>query len=150
MCEICGTVRRIGTIHTPFREISEVPRQSNIVSEICRIEIFREYEEGLRDIETFTHIIVLYWLHRVSGFSMLTKTPWDDRLHGVFATRSPYRPNPIGLSVVKLIGREGNVLIVSGIDAVDGTPLIDIKPYVPKFDEKPNANAGWLDKTERR
>ena len=77
------------------------------------------------------------------------KTPWDDAPHGVFATRSPRRPNPIGISVVKLIKRRGNVLVVSGIDAIDGTPLIDIKPFIPEFDSK-NANSGWLEGKIRR
>jgi len=139
-----ASVRQIGIIHTPFREMGEVPRQSALAEAICEVEVFKEYEEGLKDIETFSHIFVLYWLHKSEGFSLLVKTPWDDAPHGVFATRSPRRPNPIGISVVKLIERRGNVLVVSGIDAIDGTPLIDIKPFIPEFDSK-NANSGWLE-----
>jgi len=114
--------------------------------EISQKEIFKEFEEGLQDIEGFSHIIVIYWFHKSEGYHLLIKTPcWDDKLHGLFATRSPHRPCPLGLTVVELVAREKNILEVKGTDAIDGTPLLDIKPYVPLIDERPVARPGWLE-----
>ena len=113
--------------------------------EISQTEIFREFEEGLQDIEGFSHIIVIYWFHKSEGYHLLIKTPWDDKLHGLFATRSPHRPCPLGLTVMELVAREKNILEVKGTDAIDGTPLLDIKPYVPLIDERPVARPGWLE-----
>ena len=113
--------------------------------EISQTEIFKELEEGLQDIEGFSHIIVIYWFHKSEGYHLLIKTPWDDKLHGLFATRSPHRLCPLGLTVVELVAREKNILEVKGSDAIDGTPLLDIKPYVLLIEERPAARPGWLE-----
>jgi tRNA-Thr(GGU) m(6)t(6)A37 methyltransferase TsaA len=108
------------------------------------------YADGLADVEGFSHIILLYWFHRVQGYSLTVRPFLDDRPRGLFATRSPRRPNPIGLSVVELIERRGTVLRIRGVDVVDGTPVLDIKPYVPAFDAPEKARVGWLEgKAER-
>jgi len=131
---------------------AECPRQASKSVQIAEIEVFEEYAGGLKDIDGFSHIVVLYWLHKSQGYSLLVVTPWDAKPHGFFTTRSPRRPNPIGLSVVELIERKGNILRVKGIDACDGTPLLDIKPYVPEFDEKEmrEVKIGWLEGKVRR
>jgi len=145
-------LKQIGAIHTPYKRTKEVPYQSSLSEEVCEIEIFKEYEGGLKDIEGFSHLIVLYWLHKSKGYSLLVRTPWDTEPHGLFTTRSPHRPNPIGISIVRLIERRGNILKVKGIDAIDGTPLIDIKPYVPEFGEKEKGEVriGWFEGKIRR
>jgi len=102
-----------------------------------------EYAEGLEDLEGFSHIFLLYVFHESSGYSLLVKPFLDDQLRGLFATRHPCRPNPIGLSVVRLIARQGNSLEVEGVDTLDGTPLLDIKPYVPDFDVRADTRTGW-------
>lgn len=115
--------------------------------EISRTDIFKQLEEGLQDIDGFSNIIVIYWFHKSEGYHLSIKTPWDDKLHGLFATRSPHRPCHLGLTAVELIVREKNVLKVEGldVDAVDGIPLLDIKPYVPLMDERSIAKPGWLE-----
>jgi len=115
--------------------------------EISRTDIFKQLEEGLQDIDGFSHIIVIYWFHKSEGYHLSIKTPWDDKLYGLFATRSPHRPCHLGLTVVELIIREKNVLKVVGLDgdAVEGIPLLDIKPYVPLIDERSIAKPDWLD-----
>jgi len=140
-------LKQIGVIHTPYKTPEECPCQACKSELIAEIEVFKEYEGGLKDIEGFSHLIVLYWLHKSKGYSSLVRTPWDTELHGLFTTRSPHRPNPIGISIVRLIERKGNILGVKGVDAIDGTPLIDIKPYVPEFDEKERREVkiGWLE-----
>lgn len=139
-------LRPIGMIHSPYETRRNAPSQgwhrSKMVSEV---EVFEEYGEGLKDIEGFSYLHVLYWLHESGGYRLQITTPWDTELHGLFTTRSPNRPNPIGYSVVELVGREGNVLRVRGLDAVEGTPLLDIKPYVPGIDGVEDARAGWLE-----
>lgn len=132
----------IGVIHSSYRTKREAPPQGK--EEISEIEIFSEYEDGLKDIDKFSHLHVFYWLHRSSGYSLCVKTPWDEVPHGLFATRSPNRPNPLGYAVVQLIGRKGNLLRVKGLDAIDGTPVLDIKPYIPDLDARPEATKGWL------
>lgn len=143
---------QIGVIHSPYKMPAECPRQASKSVQIAEIEVFEEFAGGLKDIDGFSHIVVLYWLHKSQGYSLLVVTPWDAKPHGVFTTRSPRRPNPIGLSVVELIERKGNILRVKGIDACDGTPLLDIKPYVPEFDEKEmrEVKIGWLEGKVRR
>ena len=146
------TLTPIGVIHSPYKSLSECPRQTSKSGVIAVIEVFERYAVGLKDIEGFSHLILLYWLHKSHGYSLLVRTPWDTELHGLFTTRSPNRPNPIGISVVKLIERRGNILRVKGIDAIDGTPLIDIKPYVPEFNfnDRDEKRIGWLtDKIKR-
>jgi tRNA-Thr(GGU) m(6)t(6)A37 methyltransferase TsaA len=122
----------------------DAPYQSNLSRGICTIEVFEEFSGGLLDIEGFSYLILLYWMHKSKKHSLLVQTPWDADAHGLFATRSPNRPNPVGVSVVKLIKREGNILTVDGIDAVEGTPLIDIKPYIPSLDCQSECDVGWM------
>ena len=108
------------------------------------VELMPEYAEGLQDLEGFSHVILIYHLHLSTGFSLKVKPFLDDQLRGVFATRAPQRPNPIGLSVVRLKEIKGNILHIEDIDIVDGTPLLDIKPYVPEFDVQETVRIGWL------
>jgi formylmethanofuran dehydrogenase subunit E len=136
----------IGIIHSPYKERKECPSQGR--EEICWIEVFEEYKEGLKDIDGFSHLILFYWLHCSKDYSLLVNTPWDSKPHGVFATRSPNRPNALGFSVVELIKRERNKLKVKGLDALEGTPLMDIKPYLPEIDAKANVRVGWVKETD--
>jgi len=135
----------IGVIRCPYKNTEKAPYQGYRSEEISQIEIFKEFTEGLKDIEGFSYITVIYWFHKSQGYHLLVKTPWDDNLHGLFATRSPHRPCPLGLTVVELVAREKNILKVKGLDAVDGTPLLDIKPYIPEVDERSVAKLGWLE-----
>ena len=141
----------IGTIHSPFKDIADMPIQPSGANGISgQLELSPELVEGLCDLEGFSHIIVLYHFHRV-GQANLTVTPFlDSKPHGVFATRAPARPNPIGLSVLALKTICGNLLQVENIDILDGTPLLDIKPYVPKFDQPTAVRTGWLETTSNK
>jgi len=136
----------IGVIHSPFKETRGVPIQSTGAEEGINgtVEVFPKYAEGLKDIEGFSHIILIYHFHLSRKFSLKVKPYMDDNLRGVFATRAPSRPNAIGVSIVKLIKVERNILHIQNIDIVDGTPLLDIKPYVPEFDINEAHNIGWL------
>ena len=136
----------IGIIHSPYKDRKECPPQGR--GEICEIEISGQYGEGLKDIDGFSHLILLYWLHSAKTYSLLIKTPWDSKPHGLFATRSQNRPNPIGFSVVELIEINGNRLKVKGLDALDGTPVLDLKPYLPEIDAKSNVRIGWVKGTD--
>ena len=136
-------LKPIGVIHSPFLKKSQVPIQASRSKAKGTLEIYPEYIEGLQDLEGFSHIILLYIFHKSSGYSLLVKPFLDDQLHGLFATRYPLRPNPIGLSIVRLETRYGSMLDVEGVDVLDGTPLVDIKPYVPEFDERSNTRMGW-------
>ncbi len=127
-------LKPIGVIHSPYKEQGQAPRQGRLQLDISEIEVFPEFAEGLKDIEKNSHLIVLYWCDRGTRDKLLTTTPMDDRVRGVFSTRSPHRPNPIAFDVVDLIGREGNRLVVRGMDALDGSPLLDIKPYSYELD----------------
>jgi tRNA (adenine37-N6)-methyltransferase len=133
----------IGIIHSPFTDKSQTPIQASRSQAKGAVEIYPEFTEGLQDLEGFSHIHLLYVFHESSGYSLLVKPFLDDQLHGLFATRYPYRPNPIGLSVVRLIAIQGNNLEVEGVDMLDGTPLLDIKPYVPDFDIRTDTRDGW-------
>lgn len=136
----------IGVIHTPFIEPSTVPMQSVKAREIDgKIEIFKDYIEGIKDLNGFSHLIILFHMHKIKCFSLLVKPELDNEIRGVFSTRSPRRPNPIGFTVVKLIDIVDSVIIIKGVDMIDGTPLIDIKPYIPESDCIQNAKIGWLD-----
>jgi tRNA (adenine37-N6)-methyltransferase len=141
----------IGTIHTPFENLEGMPIQPSGAADVMgTIVINKEYEPGLKDIEGFSHLILLYQFHRSKGFDLLVKPFLDDQKRGLFATRAPRRPNPIGLSIVRLIERKDNVLSIKDIDVLSGTPLLDIKPYVPAFDVKKVTRTGWLeDKQEK-
>jgi tRNA-Thr(GGU) m(6)t(6)A37 methyltransferase TsaA len=135
----------IGTIHSPFEGIEKVPIQPAAASGIRgTVEVLTAFAAGLQDLNGFSHIILLYHFHRVTQ-ARLTVVPFlDDEPRGVFATRAPSRPNPIGLSIVRLLGVDGNLLHVENVDIVDGTPLLDIKPYVPAFDHHEAERTGWL------
>ncbi len=138
------TYKPIGLIHSPFKEPKNVPIQASASVTVGTIELYPEYVEGLKDLGGFSHIILLYHFHLIKNVSMLVKPFLDDKLHGIFATRAPARPNPIGLSVVQLKKVEGNILRIQDVDILDGTPLLDIKPYVPKFDYRENCKIGWF------
>ncbi len=143
-------LKQIGTIHSPHTQLDGMPIQPAGAAGIQgTVEVFPEYEDGLQDLEGFSHIILLYHFHKSSGFKLKVVPFLDDETHGVFATRAPRRPNPIGLSVVKLLKVEGRILYVENIDILNGTPLIDIKPYVPVFDEQPSIRTGWLEKVKK-
>ncbi len=140
----------VGIIHSPFRSKEGVPIQPAFARDVeGYIELFSRYTEGLKDIEGFSHIFLIYHLHLSEGYSLLVRPFLDDRLRGVFATRAPRRPNPVGLSIVRLKEVDGNILRILDVDIVDGTPLLDIKPYVPEFDCHSDARAGWLEKRVR-
>ena len=136
-------LRPIGIIHTPFTDKSQTPIQASRSQAKGVVEVFTEYAEGLQDLEGFSHIFLLYVFHESLGYSLLVKPFLDDLIHGLFSTRYPARPNPIGLSVVKLISRKGNSLEIEGVDMLDGTPLLDIKPYIPDFDGRSDTRNGW-------
>ncbi len=136
----------IGIIHTPNKEAEGTPIQPKGAEGIGgEVEIYPEYSEGLKDLEGFSHIILIYHFHRNEETSLQVKPYMDDEKHGVFAMRGPSRPNPIGISVVKLEKIEDNRLIVENVDILDGTPLLDIKPYVPDFDRHDVERYGWLE-----
>lgn len=135
--------RPIGVIHTPFTETKGMPIQPAFSQARGQVELLPEYVEGLQDLEAFSYIILIYALHRSSGYALHVKPFLDDIVRGLFATRHPCRPNPIGISTVRLLTCRGAVLEVEGIDVLDETPLLDIKPYVPDFDSHPDARAGW-------
>lgn len=140
----------IGIIHSPLKAEEEVPIQPAFSDVEGEVEVFEEYVEGLKDLEEFSHIILIYYFHGTRGMKMLVKPFLDNEYRGVFATRSTHRPNPIGISVVRLLKVEGNRLKVRGIDVIDGTPLLDIKPYIPEFDSVAEARRGWLEGKIRR
>jgi tRNA (adenine37-N6)-methyltransferase len=134
----------IGIIHTPFTTKKECPIQPLYSSDsLGRVEVFEKYEAALKDIETFSHIYLIYFFDRSGDIELVRATFLDDEPHGIYASRHPCRPNRIGLSVVRLMRREGNILIVEGADMLDKTPLLDIKPYIPKFDAIASASEGW-------
>jgi len=141
-------LKPIGVIHTPFTSRGEAPHKGRVSKEICEIEIFPEFEDGLMDIDKCTHLIVLYWLDRADRTKLRAVPPHDGRVHGVFATRSPDRPNPVAFSVAELLSVEGRKLRVRGLDALNGTPLIDIKPYSAGIDCVPDAKIGWWEEKE--
>jgi len=139
-------IKSIGIIHSPYKDKKDCPSQGR--EEICEIEILEQYAEGLKDLDGFSHLILLYCFHLAKGYSLSVKTPWDSERHGVFATRSPNRPNPIGFSVVELVEKRGTQLTVKGLDALEGTPLLDIKPYLPEIDSKTGVRIGWVENTD--
>lgn len=141
----------IGIIHSPYKEPRGTPIQPTAAKDVeGTVEIFHEYAEGLKDIEGFSHIILVYHFHLSKEFSLKIKPYMDNSLREVFATRSPSRPNPIGISVVRLIRVKGNILHIRDVDIVDGTPLLDIKPYVPEFDVRKVEKIGWLEKKVKK
>ncbi|WP_455392764.1 tRNA (N6-threonylcarbamoyladenosine(37)-N6)-methyltransferase TrmO [[Eubacterium] cellulosolvens] len=137
----------IGVIHTPFKDPEDVPIQP-LGGEGVKgtIELETEYISCLKDLDGFSHIFLIYHFHLAKGYKHHVKPFMDEKLHGVFATRAPRRPNPIGLSVVRLIKIERGKLYIKDLDIVDGTPILDIKPYVPQVDTREAASIGWLEK----
>ena len=144
------SLRSIGSVRSPYKETREIPKGLGAKHEAEGVlEILPEFEAGLTDIEGFSHLIVIWIFDRSEGFELLGTPPSDNRPHGVFATRSPRRPNPIGLTVVELLRREGSRLHVRGIDMLEGTPILDIKPYLSSV--APEAlRRGWLAEAEAR
>jgi tRNA-Thr(GGU) m(6)t(6)A37 methyltransferase TsaA len=138
--------RQIGTIHSPYANTVEMPIQPRGALGINgRVEVFPEFAEGLKDLSGFSHIYLVYHFHRTTEMRLSVVPFLDSQARGVFATRAPTRPNPLGLSVVRLREIRGNVLLVENVDVLDGTPLLDIKPYVPAFDHWHVASTGWLE-----
>jgi tRNA-Thr(GGU) m(6)t(6)A37 methyltransferase TsaA len=135
----------IGVIYSPYKFKGDAPTQGRLRDDIFRIEVFFEYWSCLKDIEAASHLFVLYWADKADRTIHQAITPFDDKPHGVFATRSPNRPNPINICIADLISREGNILIVKGMDALDKSPLIDLKPYSSEIDCIAHAKLGWRD-----
>lgn len=140
----------IGFVRSPFQDRSEVPRGLGAKhTKEGVLEVLPDFEEGLTDIEGFSHLFVIWVFDRSEGYRLMGQPPSDDRPHGVFATRSPFRPNPLGLTVVELVRREGNRLHVRGVDMLDGTPILDIKPYLSSIPME-KLRRGWLAEAESR
>jgi tRNA-Thr(GGU) m(6)t(6)A37 methyltransferase TsaA len=138
--------RPIGVVRSPFKDLEGTPIQPAGARGVAgTVEVFPEYVEGLKDIDGFSHIILLYHFHLSKGASLRVKPFMHDCEHGIFAIRGPSRPNPIGLSVVRLLRVERGILHIQDVDIVDGTPLLDIKPYVPQFDVRKVERIGWLE-----
>jgi len=136
----------VGVIHTPFNDIKGMPIQPTGAAGICgTIDIFEPFVPGLKDLDGFSHVILLYHLHKVESFSLIVTPFLDSKEHGVFATRAPKRPNAIGFSVVKLNGVDGGTLQIENVDMLNESPLIDIKPYLPEFDQFPADRLGWYE-----
>lgn len=144
------TPQPIGYVRTPFVETREIPKGLGARHDAeGAVEVLAEFEAGLTDIEGFSHLFVLWEFHQSPGYELLGTPPSDNRPHGVFATRSPRRPNPIGLTVVELLRRDGNRLHVRGVDMLDGTPILDIKPYLSGVPDS-QVRRGWLAEAEAR
>lgn len=138
-------MKPVGVIHTPFTDPKTTPIQAARSQATGHIEVFPEFIDGLEGVEGFSYLILLYVLHCSEGYQLRVQPFLDDREHGLFATRHPCRPNPIGLSVVRLVDVQGSRLEFEGADMLDGAPLLDIKPYVPDFDARTKARAGWYE-----
>lgn len=137
----------IGVIYSPFQEAKGTPIQPTAAQNVRGwIDIYPEYRDGLKDIEGFSHLILLYHLHLIQQTALVVKPFLDDEMHGVFATRSPNRPNPIGFSIVRLGKVAAGRLDIRDVDIVSGTPLLDIKPYVAEFDNRRETRSGWFEK----
>ena len=136
----------IGTIHSPFNDVNGAPIQPASAQGVeGSVEVFAEHADGLKDLDGFSHIILIYHFHRSVGYQLQVIPFLDNLIRGVFATRAPKRPNAIGLSVVKLTKIKGNTLYIEGVDVLEGTPLLDIKPYIPEFDSATNVTIGWVE-----
>lgn len=140
-------IEAIGIIRTSHKEISGMPIQPNAAEGYSGcIELNPNLVEGLTDLEGFSHLTLLYHFHNINGYELMVKPFMDNQKHGIFATRSPKRPNAIGISTVKLVKVEGNRIYIDNVDMLDGTPLIDIKPFFEGFDNRTNTRKGWLEK----
>ena len=143
-------MRPIGTVRSSYSDRTQIPKGPGAKHDAEGVlDISPEFAAGLQDIEGFSHLYVLWVFHQAQGFDLLATPPTDDRPHGVFATRSPQRPNPIGLTAVRLIRREGPRLLVRGLDMLDGTPILDIKPYLSNVPEG-ELKRGWMAEAETR
>ncbi len=134
----------IGILRSEHQELSHIPIQP-VYASGCKgeIKIFADYEEGLQDLEGFSHIYLLYHFHQAEGVRLTVQPFLEDVSHGVFATRAPWRPNPIGLSIVRLLERRNNLLLLDEVDILDGTPILDIKPFANRFDNRGDTHDGW-------
>ena len=140
-------LKPIGVIHSPYKECKDIPIQGRFKDNVeAWIELKDQYINGLKDLDKFSHAILLYYLHKSNKITIIGKPFLEDKTHGIFAIRSPNRPNHIGLSVVKIKKITGNKLFFTQVDMIDGTPLLDIKPYVKYFDSRENVKSGWLEK----
>jgi len=144
MKEIRDALKVIGIIRSRYKTTEESPRQKG--NTISKIEIYEEFKDGLKDLEEFTHAHIYYWLHKSKGYNLITHTPWEKEAHGLFTTRSPRRPNPLGHSIVKIVEIRDNIIHVKDLDAINGTPVIDIKPHIKEMDIKENTVSGWAEK----
>ncbi len=139
-------IKPIGVVHSPFKDPVGVPKDSTDgMNYRGTVEIFPEYKEGLKDLDGFSHIIILFYFHKSEYSHLIVKPFLDDTLRGVFSTRSPHRPNYIGLSLVELQKIEDNIIYIKGIDMIEGTPVLDIKPYIPEFESNEGIRIGWLE-----
>lgn len=144
-------MKPIGIIHSPFTTLSGMPIQPAGAAGVTgTVEVFEPYRDGLKDLDGFSHIILLYRFHRSRGYKLQVVPFLDSRPRGLFATRAPKRPNPIGLSIVRLDRIDRGILHIRNVDILDGTPLLDIKPYVPQFDAPANVRTGWLQNAGKR
>lgn len=144
-------VNPIGVIHSPYKTKEAAPIQGVFRPEVTGwVEIFPEYDRGLQDVEGFSHLFLIYLLDKAGPVELIRPMLLDDTPHGIFSSRHPARPNYIGINIVQLRKRNSNILEVSGLDVIDGTPLLDIKPYVSRFDSFPDASEGWFAGKEDR
>lgn len=149
--DISVTYTPIGIIRSPHTTLEGMPIQPSGARGIQgTVEVFKRFSEGLKDLDGFSHIILLYHFHRSEGCAFQVVPFLDTRRRGVFATRAPKRPNPIGLSIVKLQKIEGRILYIENVDVLDGTPLLDIKPFVPDFDGQTDVRTGWLETAQKK
>jgi tRNA-Thr(GGU) m(6)t(6)A37 methyltransferase TsaA len=135
----------IGTLHTPFKERLGTPRQAVGSSAVGTVEIFREFGEGLKDLDQYSHLLVMFHMHKIEAPQLLVQPPWSEQQRGVFSSVAPHRPNPIGISVVELVSVKYQTLTIRGVDMVDGTPVLDIKPYLPALFPRENVRLGWYE-----
>ncbi len=140
-------LKPIGIIHTPFKELKDIPIQSKFGGEIKgTIKLFKEYEKGLKDLNGFSHLILIYYFDKSKRESLVDRPYFESNEHGIFAIRSPHRPNHIGFSIVKTEKIRNNMIFFREVDMLDGTPLLDIKPYISRLDSRENVKNGWIDK----
>ncbi|MFZ4455813.1 MAG: tRNA (N6-threonylcarbamoyladenosine(37)-N6)-methyltransferase TrmO [Bacteroidales bacterium] len=142
-------IHPIGIIHTPHTDVKDMPIQPIAAEGIQGyIELLPEFAAGLKDMEGFSHLTLLYHFHKIEGYELVVTPFMDTEMRGIFATKAPKRPNAIGVSTVKLIRIEDNIIYIEQVDMLDGTPLIDIKPFYPRYDNRDNVQIGWLEKNK--
>jgi tRNA-Thr(GGU) m(6)t(6)A37 methyltransferase TsaA len=145
------TYRPIGIVRSPFKTTDGMPIQTSRATGIeGSVEVLPEFAAGLADLNGFSHIVLISHFHRAGSYRLKVVPFLDDRPRGLFATRAPNRPNPIGISVVRVLGVKGNLIHIADVDLLDGTPILDIKPYVTEFDERMHARFGWLEEARQR